>query len=96
MESAAVPETHLHTTRSNLGQDRQAPAVSVSTCGLRLNYKETFWTVLEIPGIEPTNNAAVGEAFSAGVWALRQAVIHRKVSRGLHLGGIGAAGRVAL
>lgn len=78
------------------GEKQRPGPRSVSTCGLRLNYKETFWTVLEIPGIEPTNNAAVGEAFSAGVWALRQAVIHRKVSHGIHLGGIGAAGRVAL
>ena len=36
-----------------------------------------------MPGVEPTNNAAVDEVFSAGVRALRQAVIHRKLSYGV-------------
>jgi len=58
-------------------------ARTVSTCGQLLKQKEALWTFLEIQGIEPTNNAAVGEAFSAGVRALRQAVIHRKISHGV-------------
>ena len=45
-------------------------ARTVSTCGQLLKHKEALWTFLEIQGIEPTNNAAVGEAFSAEVRAV--------------------------
>jgi transposase len=50
-------------------------ARTVSTCGQLLKHKEALWTFLEIQGIEPTNNAAER--------ALRQAVIHRKISHGV-------------
>ena len=50
-------------------------ARTVSTCGQLLKQKEALWTFLEIQGIEPTNNAAER--------ALRQAVIHRKISHGV-------------
>ena len=50
-------------------------ARTVSTCAQLLKHKEALWTFLEIEGIEPTNNAAEG--------ALRQAVIHRKISHGV-------------
>lgn len=56
---------------------------TVSTCGQLLKHKEVFWTFLELQGIEATTNAAVGEAFSAGVKTLRQVVIHRKISHGV-------------
>jgi hypothetical protein len=42
-----------------------------------------LWTFLETRGIEPTNNAAVDEVFSAGLRALRQSVIQRKISHGV-------------
>jgi transposase len=41
-----------------------------------------LWTFLKSKGIEPTNNAAVDEVFSAGVRALRQSLIQRKISHG--------------
>ena len=50
-------------------------ARTVSTCGQLLKQKEALWTFLEIQGIEPTNNTAER--------ALRQAVIHRKISHGV-------------
>lgn len=50
-------------------------ARTVSTCSQLLKQKEALWTFLEIQGIEPTNNAAER--------ALRQAVIHRKISHGV-------------
>ena len=62
----------------NLGSKRgeKTPwASTVATCGQLLKQKDTLWTFLEIQGIEPTNNAAER--------ALRQAVIHRKISHGV-------------
>jgi hypothetical protein len=53
------------------------------TCCQILNVAPALWTFLNHPEVEPTNNAAVGEAFSAGVRALRPAVIHRKLSHGI-------------
>jgi transposase len=38
---------------------------------------------LDLPDVEPTNNAAVDEVFSVGVRALRPAVTHRKLSNGV-------------
>jgi hypothetical protein len=55
----------------------------VRTCQQLLKHKQALWTFLEHPGIEPTNNAAVDEVFSAGVRALRPAVIQRKISHGV-------------
>jgi hypothetical protein len=49
-------------------------ARTVSTCGQLLKQEEALWRFLEIQGIEPSNNAAER--------ALRQAVIHRKISHG--------------
>jgi hypothetical protein len=53
---------------------------TVRTCQQLANQKQALWTFLEHPGIEPTNNAAVDEVFSAGVRALRPAVIQRKIT----------------
>ena len=62
----------------------QSPwAKTVRTCQQLANQKQALWTFLEHPGIERTNNAAVDEVFSAGVRALRPAVIQRKISHGM-------------
>ena len=53
------------------------------TCHKLLKQKEALWTFLQIQGIEPTNNSAVDVVFSAGVRALRQSVIQRKISHGV-------------
>ena len=53
---------------------------TVRTCQQLLKHKQALWTFLEHPGIEPTNNAAEDEVFSAGVRALRPAVIQRKIT----------------
>ncbi|MFO8237939.1 MAG: transposase [Prochlorococcaceae cyanobacterium] len=45
------------------------------TCRQLLQRKDAVWTFLETPGIEPTNNAAER--------ALRQSVIHRRISHGV-------------
>ena len=58
-------------------------ASTVRTCRQILKVAPALWTFLDHPDVEPTNNAAVGETFSAGVWALRPAVIHRKLSHGV-------------
>ena len=58
-------------------------ASTVRTCRQILKVAPALWTFLDHPDVEPTNNAAVGETFSAGVWALRSAVIHRKLSYGV-------------
>jgi transposase len=59
----------------------QSPwAKTVRTCQQLANQKQALWTFLEHPGIEPTNNAAVDEVFSAGGRALRPAVIQRKIT----------------
>jgi hypothetical protein len=52
----------------------------VRTSRKLLNVTGALWTFLETCGIEPTNNAAVDEVFSAGLRALRQSVIQRKIS----------------
>ena len=54
-------------------------AKTVRTCDQLLQRSDGLWTFLEIQGGEPTNNAAVDEVLSAGVRALRPAVIHRKI-----------------
>jgi hypothetical protein len=51
------------------------PSITIAT-----KHQRALWTFLEHPGIEPTNNAAADEVFSAGVRALRQAVIQRKIT----------------
>ena len=48
---------------------------TVRTCQQLLKHKQALWSVLEHPGIEPTNNAAER--------ALRPAVIQRKISHGV-------------
>jgi transposase len=48
---------------------------TVGTCREMLKVSPAFWTFLEHPGVEPTNNAAER--------ALRPAVIHRKLSYGV-------------
>jgi hypothetical protein len=55
---------------------------TVRTCRQILTVSPALWTLLAVPGPEPTNNAAVDadEVFSAGVRALWQAVIHSKLS----------------
>ena len=53
------------------------------TCQKLLKQKKALWTFLQIQGIVPTNNAAVDVVFSAGVRALRQSVIQRKISHGV-------------
>jgi hypothetical protein len=58
-------------------------ASTVRTCRQILKVAPALWTFLDHPDVEPTNNAAVGETFSAGVRALRPAVIHRKLSYGV-------------
>ena len=71
---------------SNLGfakREKTPWACTVRTCRKILMVEPTLWTFLDHPDVEPTNNAAVGEAFSAGVRALRPAVIHRKLSYGV-------------
>jgi hypothetical protein len=59
--------------------EQTAWAKTVRTCQLLLKVADGLWTFLEIEGIEPTNNAAVDAVFSAGVRALRQLVIQRKI-----------------
>ncbi len=54
-------------------------AKTMRTCHKLLKQKKALWTFLDIQGIEPTNNAAVDEVFSAGVRALRPSVIQRKI-----------------
>jgi transposase len=55
--------------------ERTPWAQTVRTCCQLLQRKEALWTFLETPGIEPTNNAAER--------ALRQSVIHRRISHGV-------------
>jgi transposase len=55
--------------------ERTPWAQTVRTCRQLLQRKQALWTFLETPGIEPTNNAAER--------ALRQSVIHRKISYGV-------------
>ncbi|WP_259719747.1 transposase [Synechococcus sp. CS-1328] len=63
--------------------ERTPWAKTVGTCRQLLQVADGLWTFLEIEGIEPTNNAAVDEVFSAGVRALRHSVIQRKISHGV-------------
>ena len=63
--------------------ERTPWASTVHTCRKLLKVTGALWTFLNIEGIEPTNNAAVDEVFSAGVRALRQSVIQRKISHGV-------------
>ncbi len=63
--------------------ERTPWAKTVRTCHKLLPVADGLWTFLEIDGIEPTKNAAVDEVFSAGVRALRQSVIQRKISHGV-------------
>jgi len=58
-------------------------AKTMRTCQKLLKQKKALWTFLQIQGIVPTNNAAVDVVFSAGVRALRQSVIQRKISHGV-------------
>ncbi len=60
--------------------ERTPWAKTVGTCNKLLVLADGLWTFLEVEGIEPTNNAAVDEVFSAGLRALRQSVIQRKIS----------------
>jgi hypothetical protein len=60
---------------AQFGGEQTPWAKTVRTCQLLLKVADGLWTFLEIEGIEPTNNAAVDEVFSAGVHALRQSVI---------------------
>jgi transposase len=55
--------------------ERTPWAQTVRTCRQLVQRKEALWTFLEKTGIEPTNNAAER--------ALRQSVIHRKISHGV-------------
>jgi transposase len=63
--------------------ERTPWASTVRTCRKLLKVTGALCTFLETRGIEPTNTAAVDELFSAGVRALRQSVIHRKISHGV-------------
>ena len=75
--------------------ERTPWAKTVRTCQQLLNQKQALWTFLDHPGLDPTNNAAVDEVFSAGVRALRTAVIQRKISHGVQ-SATGAIGRSRL
>jgi transposase len=55
--------------------ERTPWAQTVRTCRQLVQRKEALWTFLEKPGIEFTNKAADR--------ALRQSVIHRKISQGI-------------
>jgi transposase len=55
--------------------ERTPWAQTVRTCRQLMQRRQALWTFLERPGIEPTNNAAER--------ALRQSVIHRKISHGV-------------
>ena len=55
--------------------ERTPWAQTVRTCRQLVQRQSALWTFLEKPGIEPTNNAAER--------ALRQSVIHRKISHGV-------------
>jgi hypothetical protein len=55
--------------------ERTPWAQTVRTCRQLVQRLEALWTFLEKPGVEPTNNAAER--------ALRQSVIHRKISHGV-------------
>jgi len=55
--------------------ERTPWAQTVRTCRQLVLRKQALWSFLETPGIEPTNNAAER--------ALRQSVIHRKISHGV-------------
>ncbi|CAK6686984.1 IS66 family transposase [Synechococcus sp. CBW1107] len=55
--------------------ERTPWAQTVRTCRQLAQRQQALWTFLEKPGIEPTNNAAER--------ALRQSVIHRKISHGV-------------
>jgi hypothetical protein len=57
--------------------------MTVRTCQQLLNQKQALRTFLENPGIEPTTNATVDKVYSAGVRALRPAVIQHKITRGV-------------
>ena len=63
--------------------ERTPWAKTVGTCNKLLPMADGLWTFLTIKGIEPTNNAAVDNVFSAGVRALRRSVIQRKISHGV-------------
>ena len=62
--------------------DKSPWASTVRTCRQILAVSPALWSLLAVPGPEPTNNAVVDvdEVFSAGVRALRQAVIHSELS----------------
>jgi hypothetical protein len=51
----------------------------VRSCDQLLQRSHGLWTFLELQGVEPTNNIAVDAVFSAGVRALCQLVIQRKI-----------------
>jgi transposase len=55
--------------------ERTPWAQTVRTCWQLAQRQQALWTFLEKPGVEPTNNAAER--------ALRQSVIHRKISHGV-------------
>jgi transposase len=55
--------------------ERTPWAQTVRTCRQLVHRKQALWTFLERPGVEPTNNGAER--------ALRQSVIHRKISHGV-------------
>ncbi|MCP9821038.1 hypothetical protein KBZ18_16325 [Synechococcus sp. Cruz-9H2] len=57
--------------------------MTVRTCRQLFQVADGLWTFLEIEGVDPTNNAALDEFFSAGVRALRPSVIQRKISHGV-------------
>ena len=63
--------------------ERRQWAKTGGTCHKLLPVADGLWTFLKFKGIEHTNNAAVDEVFSAGVRALRQSVIQRKISHGV-------------
>ena len=52
-------------------KERTPWAQTVRTCQQLLQRKEALWTLLEVHGVEPTNNASER--------ALRQSVIQRKI-----------------
>jgi transposase len=55
--------------------ERTPWAKTVRTCQQLLQVADGLWTFLEVPGVEPTNNAAER--------ALRQSVIQRKITQGV-------------
>jgi hypothetical protein len=82
MERATVSWwSHANNSLDKSSEDNWAQ--TVRTHHKLLQRKEALWTFLEIHGFESTNNAAVDEVFSAGVRALLQSVIQRKISLGV-------------